>query len=148
MVTSSFPANLKLTRPPGKVSVVLVEDSEFVRSIWHKTIDRIGGLAVSGSFGSIDEAVAYIRTNPPQIVLLDLEINGKSGLEVLRFVTAQYPLIKVFVVTNHAEPMYRTFCLDAGASAFFEKGTQFAELVSALEACVGSGNDYPMAQAF
>ncbi len=61
----------------------------------------------------------------PDSVLLDLNLKGRSGIEVLRAVRAQAPGIVFVVLTNHAEPQYRRACTLAGAAYFLDKSTEF-----------------------
>ena len=71
------------------------------------------------------EAVAGILGTSPDSVLLDLNLGGRSGIEVLRTVHREQPGIVFVVLTNHAEPQYRRACSAAGASYFLDKSTEF-----------------------
>jgi DNA-binding NarL/FixJ family response regulator len=65
-----------------------------------------------------------LRTHPDS-VLLDLNLMGKSGMDVLRAVHPQAPDIVFIVLTNHSEPQYRRACARAGARYFLDKSTEF-----------------------
>ena len=56
--------------------------------------------------------------------MLDYQLDGGTGLDVLRAVHPQAPEIVFIVLTNHAKPQYRRVCLDAGASDFFDKSPE------------------------
>jgi DNA-binding NarL/FixJ family response regulator len=58
-------------------------------------------------------------------VLLDLNLNGVSGLQLLNTVRPQAPEVVFVVLTNHSEPQYRRACQRAGAAYFLDKSTEF-----------------------
>ena len=73
------------------------------------------------------------RETLPQVVILDLEIPGGTGLEVLAVVKKERPKTTVIVLTNYAMCYVRTRCCLAGADYFFDKSTEFERVVSVLE---------------
>lgn len=82
---------------------------------------EVEGAHVVGEFASPAPAIESIRSNPPDIILLDIQLVNGSGLEVLRAVRSSHPGTKVLVFTNYAEDVYRKRCLEAGAHAFYDK---------------------------
>ena len=105
--------------------IYIVEDSAAIRTRLHDMLDRLGGVRVVGESGGASQAVAEILTLRPNSVLLDLNLNGTSGMQVLRAVHPQAPEIVFVVLTNHAEPQYRRACERAGAAYFLDKSTEF-----------------------
>jgi DNA-binding NarL/FixJ family response regulator len=128
-------------RRSNVMRILLVEDSAVVRNALREMISGIDGAAVAGEFDSPAPAIESIRTNPPHVVVLDIQLVGGSGLEVLRAVSKEHPQVKVIVFTNFAEPVYRKRCRDAGAHAFFDKKSDLQALRRTLQALVSeSGN--------
>jgi DNA-binding NarL/FixJ family response regulator len=105
--------------------IYIVDDSAAIRSRLHDMLDRLGGVRVVGESAGASQAVAEILTLRPNSVLLDLNLNGTSGMQVLRAVHPQAPEIVFVVLTNHAEPQYRRACERAGAAYFLDKSTEF-----------------------
>jgi DNA-binding NarL/FixJ family response regulator len=65
-------------------------------------------------------------------VLLDLNLMGHTGIEVLRSVHPKAPKIAFVVLTNHSEPQYRRACTEAGAAYFLDKSSDFDEIPRVL----------------
>lgn len=101
--------------------ILIVDDSALVRRMLREMLAQIEGAEVVGEFESPAPAIESIRSHPPDIVLLDIQLANGSGLEVLRAVRTEHPGVKVMVFTNFAEPVYRKRCLEAGAYAFYDK---------------------------
>lgn len=79
------------------------------------------------------EAIRLIAKEKPGIILLDVNMPGKSGIEVLRYVREEGWNCKVIMVTNHSSQSYRKLCLQAGADHFFDKSREFRLIPSLIE---------------
>jgi two-component system response regulator DevR len=108
--------------------VFIVEDSVGVRQRLVELLSATDGVAVVGEAASAAAAVEGILHTQPQFVVLDLHLPGGSGLEVLREVHPQVPEIVFLVFTNYPEPQYRRICMQAGASYFLDKNSDFARV--------------------
>lgn len=125
---------MQTTRP---TQVFIVDDSLAIRTRLAEMLARMDDVAVVGEAANVDDAVAAILRLRPHSVLLDLNLFGRTGLEVLRAVRAQAPEIVFIVLTNHAEPQYRRACAAAGASYFLDKTREFervAEVIAEIAA--------------
>lgn len=89
---------------------------------------EVAGAEVVGEFASAAPAIERLRGNPPDIVLLDIQLVDGSGLDVLREVRANHQRTKVLMFTNHAEEVYRKRCLRAGAHGFYDKKSDLQAL--------------------
>ncbi len=114
------------------MSIVIVDDSAVVRQLLREMLAKIAGADVVGEFESPVAAIESIRRNPPDVVLLDIQLLNGSGLEVLRAVGAHHPGVKVMVFTNYAEDVYRQRCMQAGAYAFYDKKSDLHALRQTL----------------
>lgn len=112
---------------------MIVEDSHAVRAVWRRMVAGISGLLVASDFSCVSKAIDGMHADPPEIILLDIEINGESGMAVLREAAERYPSTKVIVVTNYADAVYRKHYLDAGAHAFFDKSHDIKKLHETLD---------------
>ena len=106
-------------------NVFIVDDSASVRVRLVEMLGRMDGVDIVGEAATAPEAIAGILRTHPDSVLLDLNLVGHTGLDVLRSVRATAPEIVFVVLTNHSEPQYRKVCAEAGARFFLDKSTEF-----------------------
>ena len=125
------------TRCSGKVFIV--EDSPPVRSRLVELIGAIEGMSVVGEADSPAEAVTGIRETRPDCVVLDYQLIGGTAVDVLRALHPGFPEIAFIVLTNHPTAQYRRVCMEAGASWFLDKSTEFGRLEEVVNECVMSG---------
>jgi len=130
--------------PSRPLSVLLVEDSEPLRRRLREMIAGLGEAELVGEHGSVSAGLEGIRAHRPDVVLLDLALPDGSGLEILSSLRRGRGGPLVIVLTNRSEEMYRTRALELGASFFFDKSSQIAELedtLAALEAAPPQRSD-------
>lgn len=108
--------------------VFLVEDSPAIRARLAATIRGIEGAELVGEAGGVGEAIAGIRSTHPRALILDLQLEDGSGLEVLRAVYPSAPEMHVAVLTNYATDQHRRACMDAGAEFFLDKSSDFPRI--------------------
>jgi DNA-binding NarL/FixJ family response regulator len=109
-------------------SVFIVDDSPL---IIERLINMLEGLLPPdhiGHAGSFTDALTHIGRNPPDILLLDVHLPDKSGVELLRTVRKHYPHITVIMISNQADESYRTACASLGARCFLDKSAQFEQI--------------------
>ncbi|OGA33800.1 MAG: hypothetical protein A3F75_09240 [Betaproteobacteria bacterium RIFCSPLOWO2_12_FULL_64_23] len=108
--------------------VFLVEDSPAIRARLAATIKGIEGAELVGEAGTVGGAIDGIRSTNPGAVILDLQLDDGSGLEVLKAVQPYAPVLHVAVLTNYATDQHRRACMDAGAEFFLDKSSDFARI--------------------
>ncbi len=114
------------------VKVFLADDSALIR-------DRVAAMLASSAMAIVGEAqtpqasIQGILAAHPDVVVLDVQLEGGSGLEVLRAVREAEPAIAFVVFSNNAGPAYRKRYLGEGAWRFLDKTTEFDQLVTAVE---------------
>lgn len=119
--------------PPSHrpLKVFHADDSPLMR-------ERVAGMlenaamAVVGHAETPQYAIEGILALHPDVVVLDVQLDGGSGLQVLRAVRRVTPDIAFVVFSNHSDAAYRKRYLDEGAQTFLDKSTQSAELVQAV----------------
>jgi DNA-binding NarL/FixJ family response regulator len=116
---------------------MLVEDSIAVRRRLREIIEDIGRFRILGEFDTAQEAIGAIGANPPDVMLLDIKLRIGNGIEVLRHVKQHAPNAKVIVFSQHDDPGYREQFEQAGASFFFNKTHETAQLVATLAELAG-----------
>ncbi len=105
--------------------VFIVDDSPAIRARLTEMLSTMTQVRVVGEADSAREAVAGILQARPDSVLLDLNLMGRTGIDVMRSVRPKAPGIVFVVLTNHAEPQYRRVCAEAGAAYFLDKSSEF-----------------------
>ena len=111
--------------------VFLADDSSAIRS---RVAVLLGShaMAVVGEAGTPAACIDGILASRPQVVVLDVQLEGGTGLEVLRAVRAAAPGIAFVVFSNNAGPAYRKRYLVAGAASFLDKSSDFEQLPLAI----------------
>ena len=118
------------TRP---TNVFIVDDSASIRVRLAQLLGRTPGVNVVGEAGSATEAIAGILRSHPDSVLLDLNLMGSTGLDVMRKVRPHAPEVAFVVLTNHSEPQYRDACLEAGARYFLDKSQDLCRVPGLIQ---------------
>jgi DNA-binding NarL/FixJ family response regulator len=123
-------------------NVFIVEDSESIRRRLAGLLGDIEGVTVVGQADTPREALEGILRTRPDSVVLDIQLIGGSGLEVLRKAHPQVPATVFIVVTNHADPQYRRVCMQAGAAYFFDKSSEIAKVREVIAGLHAGGNRF------
>lgn len=118
--------------PSPRVQVFIVEDSVPIRERLAGLLAAIEGVSVVGEADTQGAAIEGILRTHPDSVVLDIQLPGGSGIEVLRKVRAQCPDTAFIVLTNYPNPQYRRACIEAGASCFLDKNTDFSKVGEAV----------------
>ena len=123
--------------PHTHTNVFLVEDSAPIRARLAEMLGGVEGVAIVGEAATPASAIDGILRTHPDSVVLDIQLIGGSGVEVLRKICPLAPNIVFIMLTNHPDPQYRKICMESGASHFLDKTTEFMkvrEVIAALGA--------------
>ena len=112
--------------------VFIVDDSPLIRTRLAEMICAMNGMRLAGEAASASEAIAGIKRTQPDSVLLDLNLVGRTGLDVLRAIRAHSPEVVFVILTNHSERQYRRACIEAGAAYFLDKTGEFGRVSAVL----------------
>lgn len=116
-----------------RLRVLIADDSIAVQQSLARLLNECVNVEVVGQVHNGVEALSAIRELKPEVVILDIRMPGRSGLEVLESIHPDERAPKVIVFTNYPFVRYRRKCLEAGASFFFDKSTEFDQIPQALE---------------
>jgi DNA-binding NarL/FixJ family response regulator len=120
--------------------VLVVDDHPLTRAGVAAMINREPGLRVCAQAGSVRMALCAVKRTKPDLVLTDLEMGDRSGLELVRRLHAERPLLPVLVFSMHYGSIYADRALKAGASGYVMKSEGPARLLEAVRASLaGSG---------
>lgn len=119
--------------------VAIVDDHQLVRIGLKQIIEGQPDFAWAGEARNGREALALLRTEPCDVLLLDLSLPDMSGLDVLRQIKAHHESVATLVLSAYPENQYGLNVLRAGASGFVSKTADDGELCRAIRAAVRGG---------
>jgi DNA-binding NarL/FixJ family response regulator len=125
----------------ARLRIVLVEDHAILRDGVKVLIDLEADFQVVGDFCRVDESLAGIRDLQPDLVVTDLALPGRSGIELLAEIRQLSPLTRKLVLTAHESEEYIRAALNAGADGYVLKDANSAELMLAIRT-VSLGQQY------
>ncbi|WP_410495305.1 LytTR family DNA-binding domain-containing protein [Cellulosilyticum sp. ST5] len=119
------------------IKVLLVEDEEGIRTLLRKIIERVDGFEVVGESDQMLGAISLFTKEKPEVVFLDIEINGGSGLECAKIIADLDPKTKIIFATAHNEFMsnaFEVYAFDYLVKPFnVERVSQTLERIKALK---------------
>ena len=113
------------------IKVVIVDDSDFSRSILRKMLAE-EGIEVAGEASSAESALAVIKDKKPNIVITDIVMPEVSGIELTEKITQNYDDISVIVISSLSQEHVVLEAISAGASDFIAKPIQKQQLIDSL----------------
>src|SRR5437667_8572666 len=121
------------------IKVVVVDDHPVVREGLKRIISENPGMTVTGEASDGYEAMQVVKKEPCDVVVLDITMPNKSGLDVLKQLHIDSPRLPVLVLSMHAEDQYAVRVLRAGAAGYLTKESAPAKLVQAIRKVVRGG---------
>lgn len=114
------------------IRVILCDDHAMLRRGIRDTLSEAVDIKVVAEAGSYSEVREALRQHPCDVLLLDLNLPGRGGLEVLASVRESHALVKTLMVSMFPEDQYAIRCLRAGAQGYLNKGGDPSELARAV----------------
>jgi DNA-binding NarL/FixJ family response regulator len=121
------------------VRILLVDDHAVVRDGIKRIFDERPGEALFGEASSAQEALQLARERHWDVVVLDISLGGRNGLEVLQEMKRAHPRLPVLILTMHSEEQYARRAFKAGASGYITKGSSRTEIINAINKVIGGG---------
>src|ERR1700733_9956816 len=112
--------------------IVLVEDHAIPRAGLRALIEMEADFDVVGEFGGVEECLEGIGALQPDLLLTDLALPGRSGIDLLAEVQRLSPVTRKLVLTAHENEEYIRAALNAGANGYILKDANSAELMLAI----------------
>jgi DNA-binding NarL/FixJ family response regulator len=130
----------KLNPSTKPIRVLLADDHTLVRAGIRALLEKLPGVTVTGEASDGREAVDLIKTQQPDVVLLDISMPGLNGLQALARITRDFPHVRVIILSMHYNNEYVLQALKSGAAGYLLKKAATAELPAALNSVVGGEN--------
>lgn len=120
------------------MKVLVVDDHTVVRAGLRRLMAALPDMEISEAADG-REALALVRSGRPGMVLLDLNLPGLGGLELLRRVLLEHPAARIMVLSMHAEALYAARAMRAGAMGYLSKNASPEELLEAIRRVAAGG---------
>ncbi|MCZ7602861.1 MAG: response regulator transcription factor [Melioribacteraceae bacterium] len=121
--------------------IILVDDHELIREGLKKVIAKESDIDVIGEAQNADEMFELLSKNKIDIVILDITLPGRSGLDLISEIKTHYPDTRILILSMHPEDRFAVRALRAGAFGFITKGTASKILIEALRK-IADGRKY------
>jgi DNA-binding NarL/FixJ family response regulator len=119
--------------------VFIVEDDKELRNSFAYIVNHSEKFMVVGSYRTAEDAIENIARKKPEIILMDIQLPGMSGVEATQKVKEKYPHIEIVMVTVYEDNELVFNALRAGASGYITKSANYLELLLALDEIVKGG---------
>ena len=123
------------------IRVLLCDDHAMIRRGIRETLSEAVDIQVTGEAASYAEVREALRTLPCDVLILDLNLPGRGGLEVMSSLRETNSQVKVLIVSMYPEDQYAIRCLKAGAHGYLNKAGEPRDLVTAVRT-VSQGRKY------
>lgn len=121
------------------IRTAIVEDMRDVREGLATLINFTDGFSLTGSYRSMEEAIAKLHGNVPDVLLSDIGLPGMTGIEGIRILKEKYPEMTVLMITVYDDDERIFDALCAGASGYLLKRTPPAKLLENIREAVSGG---------
>jgi DNA-binding NarL/FixJ family response regulator len=117
-----------------KNRIIIVDDHEVVRLGLKSLLDQFSQYEVVSEAKNAKEAISQVETFQPDIVLMDIRLPGKSGIEACEEIKNSFPEVKVIMLTSYAEDEMLFSAIKSGASGYILKQIDSEGLIKSLDA--------------
>jgi len=121
------------------IRILIADDHAIVRGGLKQLLSEQGDLIVAGEASNGLEALKQIHEQPFDVVLMDMSMPGRSGIELIKLIKAEKPKLAILVLSMHKEEQYAVRALKAGALGYLTKESAPEQLVAAIRKVAGGG---------
>lgn len=115
------------------LKLLVVDDSELIRSRLVELLQGIPSLDPIDTAGTLTQTLNQVEHGHPELVILDLHLPDGDTLNILPVLKRMAPDMRIAMLTNDASHFNRDKCLNAGASWFFDKSTEFEKVLDLVQ---------------
>lgn len=108
--------------------VLIIDDSAIIIERLLAMLEDLDNIQTILHGDSYSAAVQLLAENHPDIVILDINLPDRSGIDLLRLIKKDYPEAVVIMVSNQAGDYYRSLCKTLGATYFIDKSSEFEQI--------------------
>lgn len=124
-----------------KIKIALVDDHDILREGLKQILNRADNIEVVAEGGSAADAISICNQQPIDVLLLDISLPDRSGIEVLKAIKERHAHVAVMILSSHVESLYALRAFKAGASGYLTKNSASSALVAAINQ-IAKGKKY------
>ncbi|MCW0210986.1 response regulator transcription factor [Achromobacter veterisilvae] len=121
------------------IAVMLADDHTLLRAGLRRLLEHAGDISVEGEAGNGAEALELLARRPWDLLVLDMSMPGRDGVDLIRQIRNEHPKLPILVLTMHGEQQYAVRAIKAGAAGYLTKDSAAEELVEAVRKVAGGG---------
>jgi len=121
------------------IRIVIADDHAIVREGLKRIVGALPGLSLVAEAADGTEVMQCVREHDFDILVLDLSMPGRSGMELIKLVKAEKPRLRILVLSMHQETQYAVRAIKSGASGYLTKESAPAQLEQAIRRIAGGG---------
>lgn len=121
------------------IRTLIVDDHMLIRRGLRQVLEDASDIAVAGEAGNGAEALRAQRQLDAEVVLLDIAMEGRDGLETLKLLRQEFPRARVLMLSVYPESQFATRAIRGGASGYLNKGCAPEELYAAIRKAAAGG---------
>jgi two-component system invasion response regulator UvrY len=121
------------------IKILIADDHAIVREGLKQIVAEKSGMRVTGEASNYAELFQLLPKNEWDLIILDIHMPGKNGLEALRDIRQAYPSLPILILSMYSEEQYGLRSIKAGASGYLEKVSAPDELVKAIQKIISGG---------
>ena len=121
------------------IRIVLADDHTIVREGLKQLLGAAGDLSVVGEAQDGHKVMELVRTQDFDVLLLDMSMPGRSGIELIKQVVSEKPRLRVLILSMHEEQQYAVRAIRAGAAGYLTKESASEQLVSVIRKVAAGG---------
>jgi DNA-binding NarL/FixJ family response regulator len=126
------------------LKVVTVDDSPLIAQRLKVLLGDVTDIELQGNAEDIQSALKMIEEGKPHVVFVDINLSTdkpRNGIDLLNVLRKTYPVLKIVMLTNLADPRYRDMCRSFGADYFLDKSADFDRIPETLKSIRDNGFD-------
>jgi DNA-binding NarL/FixJ family response regulator len=121
------------------IRVLLADDHTIVRAGLREILADTGDIEAAGEAGTGAEVLARVREGEYDVLVLDMSMPGRSGVELIKQLKKEKPRLRILVLSMHSEAQYAVRAIKAGASGYITKDGAADQLVAAIRRIAAGG---------
>jgi two-component system, NarL family, invasion response regulator UvrY len=121
------------------IRILIADDHTILREGLKQILSVCSDMVVAGEADNGQDALQKVRTEEWDVILLDMSMPGKSGIELIKQIKREKPKLPVVILSMHKEDLYAVRTMKAGASGYLCKDSASAQLVNVIRKVAGGG---------
>lgn len=124
-----------------KIKIILVDDHQMFRDGVKSVLAEEENIEIIGEVGTAKDLYNLLKSNSPDLIITDISMPDISGIEIAKYVSENYPKIKILILSMHSNEEFITKALSVGANGYLPKDTSMSELLEAIRV-IYKGDNY------